>query len=147
MLRRLFTAALTSLALLAPASALAGELSAQHAMVREMPPGARVTAAFMVLRNTGDADIAISAISSPAFGRVEMHRTQVVDGVARMLPQDSLPVPAGGELVLEHGSWHLMLFQPQRELRAGDSVAFSAETSAGPFDFSAEVTAPGQMQH
>jgi len=149
MLHRLSTAAFASLALLAlaPAASLAGDLSAHHAMVREMPPGARVTAAFMVLRNAGDADIAITAVSSPAFGRVEMHRTQMVDGVARMVPQDNLPVPAGGELVLEHGSWHLMLFQPQTELHIDDEVEFTAETGAGSFAFSAKVTAAGHMQH
>jgi hypothetical protein len=49
----------------------------------------------------------------------------VEDGMARMLPQESMPIPAGGELVLKPGDYHLMLMRPKSALKAGDEVELS----------------------
>lgn len=116
-------------------------LNVENAVVRATPPGARVTASFMTLRNGGSEDVSVTAVTSPAYGRVEMHLSKVVDGVAKMIPQEQLVVPAGGELVLQHGSWHLMLFEPKASLEVGDQVQLELETSAGPMSLNAPVTA------
>lgn len=116
-------------------------LDIENAVVRATPPGARVTASFMTLRNSGGEDVQVTAVTSPSYGRVEMHLSKVEDGVAKMIPQDKLVVPAGGELVLKHGSWHLMLFEPKASLEVGDQVQLELETSAGPMSLNAPVTA------
>ena len=90
--------------------------------IRAAPPGAMVNAGYMTLRNTGQSDIIIDKVTSPEFAMIEMHRTVVQNGLARMLPQDRLVVPAGGELKLRPGGLHLMMMQPKRELREGDAV-------------------------
>jgi copper(I)-binding protein len=93
--------------------------------IRAAPPGAMVNAGYMTLRNTGQNEYIIEKVTSPDFVMIEMHRTEVKNGLARMLPQDRLVVPAGGELTLRPGGLHLMMMQPKRELRAGDAVKLS----------------------
>lgn len=110
------------LTLIGSATAAAGELTVVDAWVREAPPGATVLAGFLVIQNHSPQDRELVAAESTDFGRVELHRTVVEGGVARMLPQQSMPVPAGGQLDLEPGGYHLMLMQPKRPLAEGDSV-------------------------
>ena len=97
--------------------------------IREAPPGAKVLAAYLVIANQGDQAATITAITSPDFDRIEMHRTRVEDGVARMIPMDSLPIAAASRVVLEPGGMHLMLYTPRRLLRAGDSVVLDIQQS------------------
>ena len=104
------------------AETTADTLVISEAWVREGPPTASVLAAYMRIDNPGATDQIITAVSSPRFERVEMHRTEVVEGVARMLPQEQLVVPAGGSITLEPGGLHLMLINPTLPVSAGESV-------------------------
>lgn len=97
--------------------------------VREAPPSASVLAAYMTLHNPGPTPVEITSISSPDFARGELHRTVVEDGVARMLPVGQLVIPASDQATLEPGGMHLMLYEPRRVLRAGDSVTLIIEGS------------------
>lgn len=99
--------------------------------VREAPPVSTVLAAYMVLKNTGDTARTITAIDSPDFRDAQIHRTAVEDGVAKMLPVEQLQLPAGGSVALEPGGLHVMLFDPQRPLRDGDSVILLIHDSDG----------------
>ena len=94
------------------------------AWVREAPPGARMMGAFMTLTNSSDRDVRLIDVDSPDFGHVMLHKTEVVDGVARMLHQDEILIPAGGSVALEPGSFHLMMPAPEKRLVAGDEVEF-----------------------
>jgi periplasmic copper chaperone A len=97
-------------------------LQVEDPWVREAPPTARVLGMFMQLRNTGSEALVIQGASSPACERVEIHRTVIEDGVARMLPQESLRLEPGETLSLEPGGYHLMLIGAHQPLRAGDEV-------------------------
>lgn len=120
---RLLTTALAVTLLLVRTAAAAGPaLKAVDPWVREAPPGMTVLAAFMVLSNDSDQALQVVRVSSPDFGHVEMHRTVVSEGMARMLKQEQLEVPARGRLTLAPGGYHLMLFDPTAPLRAGDTV-------------------------
>lgn len=106
-------------------------LSVEHAWVREAPPGARVQAGFMELYNNSKQQIKITAIESPAFANIEMHRMFMQDGMMRMQQQEDLVIPAGGKLKLEPGGYHLMLFDPVRYLKTGDAVRFTLTITSG----------------
>lgn len=107
------------------------EIGVEQAWIREAPPASRVLAGYMTIVNTGDAPAEITGISSPDFSRAELHLTRVEDGVARMIPVASIPVPAGGRVLLEPGGMHLMLFDPGRPLKSGDIVRLDVKQSAG----------------
>lgn len=102
--------------------AAAETLVISDAWIREAPPTATVLAGYMRIDNPGAQEQTITGVTSPRFERIEMHRTEVVDGVARMLPQEQLVVPAGGSLTLEPGGLHLMLIGPTEPVAAGDTV-------------------------
>jgi hypothetical protein len=137
-MQKLFASLALTLSLATTAFA-ADPLTVDGQLVRAQPPGARVTGAFMTFRNAGADNVEITGVSSPDYGRVEMHLSVVEDGVAKMLPQEKLVVPASGELMLKHGSWHLMLFEPKHAIKAGDQVQLQLQTSAGAMQFTAPV--------
>lgn len=102
-----------------------------NAWVRAMPPGMKMTAAYGTLRNTGDLPIELTTFSCSAFGDVSLHRTELVDGETRMRTVVSMVIPAGGELVLAPGGYHLMLMQPSGSAEPGDTVSLQATASDG----------------
>ena len=65
------------------------------AWIREAPPGATVLAGYLRATNRSDAGLDIVAIHSEVFERIELHRTVIEEGVARMLPVARLEIAAG----------------------------------------------------
>ena len=96
----------------------------ENAWVREAPPSAQMMSAYMTLKNTGADDVVLVDVESPAFRMVMLHKSEVVDGIARMSHQDQLLIPAGGSVELKPGSFHLMMPAPGERLQSGDHVAF-----------------------
>ena len=105
--------------------------------IREAPPGATVMAAYARLSNAGKAPLQFEQASSPGFGAVELHRTVIENGLARMLHGQSLRLAPGESTLLEPGGWHLMLFRPVRPLKAGDtiSITLGCGDAGRPFSF------------
>ncbi len=97
-------------------------VSVSDAWVREAPPTARVMAGYMILHNSANNTQSLVQVNSPQFDHVEIHDIVMQEGVARMVKQERLVIPAAGSVELKPGSYHLMLMQPQRPLKAGDSV-------------------------
>lgn len=123
---------LVLLYLLAPVAGVrADQLQVEDPWVRAGPPTARVMAGYMILRNNGDTDREIVRVTSPAFARVELHLSRIEDGMARMIPQEALRIPAGGRLELAPGGYHLMLFDPVAPLQPGDAVELTLLDAAG----------------
>ena len=58
-------------------------------------PGRTASVAYLKLSNNSGDAVALTAISSPQFGRVEMHETVISDGVARMQALHSISIEAG----------------------------------------------------
>jgi copper(I)-binding protein len=112
-------------------TALAADLKIEEPWVREAPPGAMALAGYMEIKNPGGEARALVGAESPAFERVELHLSVHEDGMARMIAQESMPIPAGGELELEPGGYHLMLMKPRQTLTAGDSVSMTLRFDDG----------------
>jgi copper(I)-binding protein len=98
------------------------EVQAEDAWVREAPPGARMLAAYLTVRNYGAEDLMLVDVQSPAFSHVMLHKSEVVDGVARMIHLDEVAIPARGSVHFEPGGLHLMMPAPETRLSAGDRV-------------------------
>ena len=117
-------------ATLAMPTASAAEITVIDPWVREAPPGATAIAAYMVLENPGDSEQVLTAVSSPISDDVQIHRTIHRDGVASMVQQHSVSIPAGGQLAFESGGYHIMIIDPKR-VKAGDRVAFTLQLQDG----------------
>jgi len=85
-------------------------------------PGTDAAVAYMTFTNHSADDIVIDSVSSPQFGSVMLHETQIVDGIARMIMLDSLPIPARTSVRLAQGGGHIMLLQPAQDIETGHSV-------------------------
>ncbi|PKM06061.1 MAG: hypothetical protein CVV14_13995 [Gammaproteobacteria bacterium HGW-Gammaproteobacteria-4] len=116
LLALLFTAAM-------PSSAMAQQavVEANGAWIRIAPPGAMMLAGYLTLTNNGDAVAELESVHSDVFGSVELHRTEIVDGVSRMRAVPSLRIAPGESVQLQPGGMHLMLMQPAAQL--GDPIA------------------------
>jgi len=90
--------------------------------IAEAPPGASVMAGYMEIQNTSHKKIDILSISSDAFSSIEMHRSIESDGFAKMLPQKKLSIGANEKLILQSGSYHLMLIKPAKWFKHGEKV-------------------------
>jgi periplasmic copper chaperone A len=84
------------------------------------------SAAYLTLKNgTSQADELVGA-ASDAAETVEIHLSQMnSDGTMEMLPQASVPLPAGGALELKPGSYHIMLIGLKRDLSKGDEISLT----------------------
>lgn len=132
------------LLLLVCGPALAGSagapVHAENPWIREAPPGASALAGYLTLHNTSGKDRRLLSAESPAFARVEMHRSVVENGMARMLPQESITIPAKDRVALEPGGYHLMLMQPVKALKAGDTATITLSFDSGePLEVEMEV--------
>ncbi|HEY2346682.1 MAG TPA: copper chaperone PCu(A)C [Xanthomonadaceae bacterium] len=118
------------------------------AWVRAAPPGVAMLAGYMVLHNEGSTPLTFTGASSDAFGMVELHRSQTVNGMETMRPAGAQAIPAGGVLRIEPGGLHLMLMQPKRALKIGDAVHFTLHFAGGAdADVSATVRADAPSPH
>ena len=73
------------------------------AWIRAAPPAASMQAGYLVISNPSARPLRLLSVSSPDFERVELHRTEIRDGVARMLAENEVEVPARGSVVFAPG--------------------------------------------
>ena len=102
-----------------PARAQQGGVRIAHAWSRPAMAG-RVGVAYLTVTDDGAPDQLVGA-SSPIATRVELHRSVVEHGVARMQAVSVLPVAPGKPAVLAPGGYHFMLLDLKQPLVAGHS--------------------------
>ena len=90
--------------------------------VRSASPTATVMAAYLRIDNSTDVPRVLTGARSTNFDNVEVHNTVVEDGLARMIHQKTLEIPAKGSLAFIPGSYHLMLMGRKAPLNVGDQV-------------------------
>lgn len=97
-----------------------GSLKIDHPFARATVGPARVSATYVVIENSGEADRLVSA-STDVSEKVELHTMELSDGVMRMREvEGGIDVPAGGKAVLEPGGLHIMLLGLTQELVEGE---------------------------
>ena len=116
---------------LASQTAWAGTLSVSDAWVREAPPAAKALAAYMVITNTGKETVHLKGADCRDFATVELHQSMMHQGMMHMMGVESLEIPPGQAVHLKPGGYHLMLMEPERQLRAGDQVQLQLYFASG----------------
>ena len=135
----------------AAGSALA-QVNVSSAWARSTVPGQGGTGAFMTLV-AKDGGKLIGA-ASPVAGVVELHEMAMENNVMKMRAIPSLELPAGREVQLKPGGYHVMLLDLKRPLKVGEKVQIELrlETRDGkrvtqPVEVEVRSTAPGQDAH
>ena len=125
-----FVCLVSALPLVCAASEEPG-VSVRDAWIRETPPGVAMMAGYMALRNNTSRLQELVAASSSGFESAMIHRTIVKDGIAGMAHLSQIGLPPNANLIFAPGGYHLMLMNPKRTLRAGDSVVINLEFRGG----------------
>lgn len=98
----------------------AAQVSVTAPWVRGTVAPQKSTGAFMRLKSTSDA--ALVGAASPAAKQVEIHEMAMVNNVMRMRPIAELALPAGKEVELKPGGYHVMLMGIERQFKKGDVI-------------------------
>lgn len=104
-----------------PASA-GGDIQVQHPWVQAAPPGIKVMAAYLVIKNNSKEIQTLTSVSSPAFDQAGIHRSVMHGDMAHMEHLKELPIHPYTAEVFKPGGLHLMLTGPRKKLQIGDQV-------------------------
>lgn len=100
-----------------------GQITISGAWTRATVSAMTVGGGYMKITNRGSAPDRLVSLTTPVAERVEVHRTTIVDGMARMRQlTEGLLVPAGQSVELAPGGLHLMLVRLKQPLQGGQSV-------------------------
>ena len=128
------------LSLHAVVATAADTITVETPWVRSAPPTAKVMAGYMVIHNHGPRAMTLKAAASPLFQRVEVHRTEIMQGMAHMKPVTELEIPSHASISFEPNSYHLMLIEPKHAFEQGDLISISLTFGDGTrVEFEAEV--------
>ncbi len=135
----------------AAGSALA-QVNVSSAWARSTVPGQSGTGAFMTIVSKDGGKLVGAA--SPVAGVVELHEMAMDNNVMKMRAIPALDLPAGREVQLKPGGYHVMLLDLKRPLKVGEKVQIELrlETRDGkrvtqPVEVEVRSTAPGQDAH
>ncbi|MFW1677190.1 copper chaperone PCu(A)C [Pontibacter sp. JAM-7] len=148
-LRHHFIALSTALCLSLSCLLQASEtIESNHAYARATPPGQTNSAAFVTLTNHTDTALQLTSAESTVTGSVELHEHQHDNGVMRMRQISAIDLPAGGQVSLQPGGYHIMLIGLQQPLIAGSEIGMTLHFSDGSVkNLVMPVQMPGTPQH
>lgn len=89
------------------------------------------SAAFFVIKNNSDKDIAITSANSDIAEKNELHTHIKENQMLKMMKIEKLVVPAKSSLELKSGGDHVMLIGLKKELKAGDEISLELSFSDG----------------
>jgi len=112
-------------------AAQADELAFHDAWVAAAPDNAHVQAAYICFINNSDKDKVITGVSAKGFGSAMLHNTMQHEGMSVMHNLSTLAVPAHKMVTLEPGSMHIMLMDPDKIAKPGDTVALTVQYQDG----------------
>lgn len=128
-------------------SAEASTISVSDAWAAPTPGGVDVSAGYLTIANPGGVDDQLIAVSSPRAARVEIHEMQDDNGVMRMRAVPALAVPAGGEVQLAPGGYHLMFFGVTQPFTEGEEIPVALSFQSGATVNVSLPVRPGGGQH
>lgn len=111
--------------------ALAGEIVVVDPYVRMVPQGVPTTAAFMLIKNTGNTDRKLLRVDSSAAKTVELHNHTNDNGVMKMRQVRELEIKAKDQAELKPGSYHVMMIDLRQVLQEGEKVPLTLSFDDG----------------
>ena len=88
----------------------------------EAPPVVKVMAGYMKIHNLSDKNIKIQSVKSNLFNKVEIHLTQMKNGMMNMIKQESLNIKAKNHIELKPGGLHMMLMGKLKPISKGSVI-------------------------
>ena len=125
-----------------------GSLHIEHPFARATVGPARVSAAYLTIKNAGDADTLIAA-STDVAGKVELHTMDMANGVMRMREvEGGIALPANETVSLKPGGLHIMLLGLDAPLVEGETFPLTLTfEQAGEIVVDVAVESPAAKGH
>lgn len=123
-----------------------GDIEIVHPWSRETPQGAKVAAGYVKIVNHGSSADRLIAVTGEIAARAEIHEMAVDDkGVMTMRElAQGVEIPAGGEVELKPGSYHIMFMNLTGSRKKGEAFAGTLTfEKAGKVDVEFAVDAVG----
>lgn len=145
---KLFTAFAVAATVAMPALAedvSSGDLTLGQPYMRATPPNAKVAGGYMTITNSGSRADTLTGGSADFADEIQVHEMAMEGDVMRMRHlEGGLEIPAGGEVVLKPGSYHLMFMGLGERMLEGEtrSATLTFE-KAGEIDVDFPVKAIG----
>ena len=113
------------------AAVFGADVEIDGAYARASIPNVPNSAAFFVIKNNSDKDIAITSANSDIAEKNELHTHIKENKMMKMMKIEKLVVPAKSSLELKSGGDHVMLMGLKKELKAGDEISLKLSFSDG----------------
>jgi copper(I)-binding protein len=100
-------------------------------------------AVYMVLNNTGNAGDKLLHVQGDVAQSIELHISEMKEGVMSMHPVEAVEVPAKEKVELKPGGLHVMLIGLKRDLNPGDQINLVLVfEKSGEIPITAEIRSP-----
>ena len=109
----------------------ANSITVKNAWSPEAPPVAKIMAGYMKIQNPTNKDIKIISAKSPFFKRVEIHLTEMKNGMMSMIKQENLNIKSKSHIELKPGGLHMMLMGKLKPIQAGSSIPVTLTLNNG----------------
>ena len=119
------------LSIVSIAAVFGADIEIEGAYARASIPNVHNSAAFFVIKNNSDKDIAITSANSDIAEKNELHTHIKENKMMKMMKIEKLVVPAKSSLELKSGGDHVMLIGLKKELKAGDEINLELSFSDG----------------
>lgn len=119
------------LSIVSIAAVFGADVEIDGAYARASIPNVPNSAAFFVIKNNSDKDIAITSANSDIAEKNELHTHIKENKMMKMMKIEKLVVPAKSSLELKSGGDHIMLMGLKKELKAGDEISLELSFSDG----------------
>jgi copper(I)-binding protein len=115
-----------------------GNINIDMPYVRAPVPGQNMTAAFLMISNSGEQNCKLIAANSSYAKKIEFHTHKHVDGMMQMRPVKDVDVPAGSTIAFKPGGLHLMLFEVSSSDASSAEITLSTD-KCGEIQFLAPI--------
>lgn len=130
--------------LLFVAQAAFSQVEIDKPWTRATPPGARMAAGYMTIRNKSASPDRLLSVTSAGAARVETHVTIKDGDIVRMREVKGYDVPANGMLELKPGGSHLMFVDIKQPFKDGETIPATLKfEKAGEVKIDFRVGRPG----
>ncbi|MDY5384914.1 MAG: copper chaperone PCu(A)C [Campylobacter sp.] len=119
------------LSIVSIAAVFGADVEIDGAYARASIPNVSNSAAFFVIKNNSDKDIAITSANSDIAEKNELHTHIKENKMMKMMKIEKLVVPAKSSLELKSGGDHVMLMGLKKELKVGDEINLELSFSDG----------------
>jgi copper(I)-binding protein len=102
-----------------PAVAMAGDIEIKGAEMRASIGHSPNTAGYMTIVNHGAKPDRLLSASCGCAGMVMVHKTEVSGGMAMMMSEPAITIPAHGEVTFKPGGLHLMVMDLKKPVALG----------------------------